>query len=219
MTLYCSVGGKRVFAAGIDIPWRGIWTADLLLPEELPAALRAGKLTLVIAGLSLVGTIVRGADFEGDFKARMVGGAGGWRRTIAARAYQSAAGLRLGPILKDAAREAGEEIVVSEDRVVGQFFIRAKDIASRTLDALYPDWWVDTAGRAQIAARAEPVVATAFDLLSFDPARGRYEIATEHPESFAPGAKFTSPTTAQAQASLVCHRLTEGKLRTVVYAA
>lgn len=219
MTLFCELAGQHVFDASIDIPWRGIWTADLTLPDAVPDSAIGRKVTLTLAGLSLVGTVVRGAEFEGDYRARMVGGAAGWRRTIRPQAYQSAAGLRLGPIAKDAAREAGEEIVVTDDRVVGTFFIRAKDVASRVLDRLYPNWWVDVQGRAQLSARATPNIATAFDLVAFDAARKRYEVATDFPESFAPGAKFTSPTTRQAQCSLVCHRLSAGKLRTVVYAA
>lgn len=218
MTLYAELAKHRVISATLTIPWCGLWVADVGLTEA-PTRGLSGKIELKIAGLTMVGTIIRGASFQGNFRARLVGGAAGWRRVIGPKPYRSAAGLKRGPILRDAAREAGEEIDVTDDAVIGEFFPRAEGVAVKVLEVLYPNWWIAPSGRTQIAARATPTVSTPFDLISYDAAVGRYTIATEHPESFVPGARFVSPTTALAQVNLVTHELTQGKLRTVVYAA
>lgn len=218
MTLYAEFAGQPVFEATVVIPRRGMWTADLLLTDA-PISSTAGKLTLTIAGLSLVGTVVRGNPFQDDYKARMVGGAGGWRRVIGPKAYRSAAGLKRGPILKDAAREAGEEIEVTDDGTIGQFYVRARDAAARVLDRLYPNWWMGADGKVRISARPTSNVSTAFELIAFNPGLGRYDIATERPESFVPGARFAAPTISPATVNLVVHQLSKGKLRTVVYAS
>lgn len=215
---YGDLAGHRVYVASLVIPKRGIWTADVTLPDPLDLAI-GSRVTLTIANLSLRGTLIRASEFQGDYQARLVGGAGKWRNVIPARSYRSPAGLKRGPILKDAAREAGEEINVVDDATIGGFCIRAKNPAFRILDALYPNWWVDTDGKAQIRARPTGNVATKFDLVSFQPSTARYEIATEFPASFMPGMSFVSPTTAQATANLVEHQLSQGKLRTVVHAA
>lgn len=218
MTLYAELDGNRVLTASVVIPRRGAWTADVMLVDAPTSAIE-GKVDLTLAGLTLVGTVVRGGSFQGSYRARMVGGAAGWRTVIGRKFYRSPAGLKRGPILKDAAREAGEAIQVSDDATIGQFFVRARAPAVAVLEALYPNWWVDVDGTTKIAARTTPNVATPFELVSFNELLGLYTLATEHPESFAPGARFTSPTTTQAQANLVIHQLTEGKLRTMAYAA
>lgn len=214
--LYAELAGHRVLSATVTIPRRGVWTADVMLTDAPPEGI-SGKVELTLATLTLVGTVVRGSAFQGSYKARMVGGAGGWRTVIGPKPYRSAAGLKRGPILKDAAREAGEEIDVTDDAVIGEYFPRASGPARRVLDLLYPNWWVGTDGRAKIVARATATIATPFDLVSYDAAIGRYTVATERPDSFAPGVRFVAPTIAQAQANLVVHELAQGKLRTVIY--
>ncbi len=218
MTLYAELAGNRVLVASVVIPRRGLWTADVMLTDA-PANGIEGKVALTIAGLTLMGTVVRGSAFQGSYKARMVGGAAGWRRVIGPKPYRSTAGLKRGPILKDAAREVGESIEVTDDGVIGLFYPRARGPARDVLNYLYPNWWMAADGTTKISERPTTTVATPFELMRYDAGLGRYDIATERPESFLPGARFTAPTIQQAQANLVVHRLTEGKLRTVVYAS
>lgn len=217
MTVYAQLAGTNVLEATVTIPVRGAWTADLILTGA-PESGTAGLLTLTIADLELHGTVVRGAEFQGKYSARMVGGYAGWRNTLGPKSYQSDGGLKLGPILQDLAREAGEQLSVADDRVIGTAFVRRSGPAVRTLDELYPDWWVDFDGVTQIGPRVGVTTSAEFQVLDKAPEEGRTELATESPASFYPGVSFAAPTIPLTTANMVVHRLSGGTLRTTVYA-
>ena len=102
--LYASLGGARASSCALTIPYYGLWSADGMLPadsaiEELT--------TLVIGNLTLTGAVHRQAAFAGSRSLRLVGGRGGWRKPLSARAYANPIGLRRSVVLGDAARECG----------------------------------------------------------------------------------------------------------------
>lgn len=217
MTVYAELAGTSVLTATVTIPVRGAWTADVTLVTP-PSGGTAGLQTLKLADLELKGTVVRGAEFQGQYSARMVGGYAGWRNSLGPKSYQSDGGLRLGPILKDLAREAGEQVNVVDDRTIGTAFVRRSGPASRTLDELYPDWWVDFAGVTQIGPRPTSTTPAEFQVLDKAPEEGRTELSTESPAGFYPGVSFAAPSIPLTTANMVVHRLDGGKLRTTVYA-
>lgn len=216
MSVFAELAGTQVLEATVTIPVRGTWTADLTLVEA-PASATAGLLTLKLADLELRGTVVRGSTFQGKYRARIIGGHAGWRNTLGPKSYQSDAGLRLGPILKDLAREAGEQVNVEDDRVVGTAFVRRTGPATRTLDELYPDWWVDFDGVTQIAPRPTSTAAAEFTVIDKAPQEGRTIIKTESPASFFPGVSFVAPSIPLTTANMVVHRMRGIELQTTVY--
>lgn len=215
---YAALNGNQIVSAQITIPMRGIWTADVMLEQE-PETSLTGLLSLTIGeSFTMRGTIVRSGEFVGTFSARLVGGYAGWRTVLAPRSYRSPLGLRLSPILRDAAREAGEQINVADDRTLQSFYVRPRGRASRVLTDLYPDWWIDFDGVTQIAERVSGVVGSSFDVIGYDPHVGKIEVATDAPQAFVPGVSFSDVTLAQKTANLVVHHVKAEKLRTVVYA-
>lgn len=217
MSVFAELAGTQVLEATVTIPVRGAWTADVVLTGA-PVSSTEGLVTLTIADLELSGTIVRGAEFQNTFRCRMVGGYAGWRNTLGPRSYQSDAGLRMGPILQDLAREAGEQVSVGDDRTIGTAWVRSTGPATRTLDELYPDWWIDFEGVTQIRPRPTATVAATFQVVGKQPEDGRTELVTDSPASFYPGASFVSPVIPLTTANMVVHRLTKGSLQTTVYA-
>lgn len=214
---YASLNGNQILKATITIPMRGTWTADVLLEAEPTQAL-TGLLTLSVGSLTLRGTAARAGEFVGGYSARVVGGYLGWRRELSPKSYASAFGLKLAPILNDAAREAGEQVNVTDDRTLQPAYVRKKAKGSRVLWDLYPNWWMGLDGVTQIGARADTIVGSAFDVTDYDPWRGKVTIATSFPEAFVPNVRFAGVTTPELRASLVVHEVETTKLRTVVYA-
>lgn len=217
--VFCDVSGVPVRTLTLTMPARGCWLADARL--DRPAAALKGPVTLALAGLSLSGTIYRAGDLTGAGSVRIVGGAGGWGRSIVSKFYQSPAGVRLSYVLSDAASACGERVVLSSgvDRSIGFWFARRQGPASTVLGQLSLDWWVRDDGATQVGPRAEQQVASPFDVLldGTNLAAGRVVVATDRPEDWRPGSKFVAPTLPLRQASAVVHRLTASELRTTVW--
>lgn len=189
---FASLGGVRITGGSISIPLFGMWAADLTLAtnDALPDAV-----PLVVGNLTLNGHVYRTAQYGGERRARVVGGAGGWRRTISARHYQLAGGIKLSLVLGDAALEVGEDVNVPTDQVIGSDFVRETAPASRVLRQLAgPTWYIDPAGVTQIAPWPTTVVASDFTVTRQDGGQGVVEVATEDPASWLPGCTFSGPT-------------------------
>lgn len=215
--MFSAVNGVRVGALTLVIPARGLWVADVLLNQPLEDG--AG-VTLTLAGLTLRGKVERGGNFLLNFSARIVGGNGGWEQVIPSRPYQNPFGVKLKSVVTDAASAAGESVNVTADRDIGLFYVRKSGPASRVLNQLAPQWWVDSAGVAQVGPRATPTVTSYFDVLAEGTSLrvGRVAIATDKPEDWHPGVMFSAPTIPQQmQAATVVHRLDSDKFRTTVW--
>ena len=208
-----TVNGKRVVSGSITFPYYGAWTADLEI--DTPTAI-SDAVTLVIGDLTVRGTVIRQAVFSDDLSARIVGGGAGWRKTLPARGYSHAAGVKLSSVLSDAARESGESIVVSPDRVLGLHYTRDEAKAENVLDLLLDgEWWIDTSGVTQMVARSASRIATPFTVISRSGARGQLEIATESISQWQPGRTFTASTVPDVQtiSSVTIEATNEGKVR------
>ena len=215
--MFASLNGVRCQSLTLTIPSRGLWTADAVLTNPLSDG---GTATLIVAGLTLIGAFIRSADFLENGFARLVGGHGGWHQTIPEKYYQSPFGLRLTPILTDAASACGESVAVTTDSNVGNYYVRRNTTAARVLNQLCPEWWVRPDGVTQIGPRTTPIISSRFDVIAdgTNLASGRVQIATDKPEDWVPGCLFTAPTLpAQRQVSTVIHTLTSNKLRTTIW--
>lgn len=218
--MFAELDGNRVAALTLILPAKGIWTADVLLDQN--AAMNDTSVTLTLNTFSLKGTIFRAGNFVGAASFRIVGGAGGWRKPLPAKFYQSGAGVRLSSLVTDTAREAGEQVAVLADRTVGTAFTRQRGPAVRVLGLLGDQWWVRPIdGVTVVGERANPVIVSQFDTLAQGTslALGRVMVATDAPQDWQPGAVFSSPTLSARTISGAIHRLDANSLRTEVWIA
>ena len=219
--MFCSVNDARVMTLTLNIPARGLWTADAILDDVIKFT--GTSVTLVLAGLTLVGSVIRSGNFSGAGSLRIVGGKGGWRSTIPKRFYQNPHGVKLAPVLSDAAQACGESVTVDSDVAIGSFFVREEGPAVRALNQLCDSWYVQNDGTTRVGDRATPTISSRFDVVNenVQPFIGRIPIATDFPEDWMPGAKFTANTlgTDIFTISDVVHRLTPERLRTEVWVA
>lgn len=216
---FVNLSGLAVQKCRITIPWYGAWIADVVLGQSNAIPTTP---TLSIGTFALVGTVVRSSSFSGSRSARIVGGAGGWRKAVPGQAYNSPIGVLLSTVLKDAAIAVGETVNVIADRSIGLLFARAAGPASDVLHALSGgSWWVDVAGVTQVGARSGRAITSAFQVLTFSGGRGLFTIATETPADWIPGNTFSSPTVTQTQtiASVTQTIDNEGVARLEVLAA
>jgi hypothetical protein len=207
------LNGARVISGTITIPFYGAWVADVILSESTDIPTSA---TLTVGDLTLRGTVVRQASFSASRSARIVGGAGGWRKPLSSKGYSHAAGVKMSTLLADAAGECGERIVVDVDRVVGPGWARESAKAERLLHILLDGkWWIDPDGVTQTKARISTQVAAPFTVISWSGGKGLFEIATESIASWQPGRTFSSATVSSVQtvSSVTIESDNEGKLR------
>lgn len=219
--MYCSINGQRCYRLNLSIPARGLWTADAALDDVI--SFTGNAVTLVLAGLTMIGYVIRSGNFSGAGTLRVVGGKGGWLQTIPQRFYQNPNGIKRTPVLQDAARACGETITVDTDETLGLFFTREQAPACRVLNQLCPSWYMQTDGTTRVGDRATPTISSKFDLVDENvaPYLGRIPIATDKPEDWVPGCKFSVPVLGNDvfQVADVVHRLTPERLRTEVWLA
>jgi hypothetical protein len=190
---YAAVNGVRVASGSLTIPYYGAWTADFTLATPEPVS---GAASVALGQLSLRGTVYRSAPYTGSRTARLVAGAAGWRNTLSARSYEFAGGVPLSMVLQDAATELGERVSLATDSTLGQAWTRPTQSGAQLLYQIAgPLWWIDNAGVTRLsAARATSIINSTFTVVSADPGRGMYEIATESMQDWMPGATFSAPT-------------------------
>lgn len=163
----------------------GAWWVDVNLAE--PAEL-SGAATVALADVVMQGTIVAGAAFDGRAAYRVVGGRGGWGKTIVAKPYVNDAGVKVSGIIADAARDAGELVGELPATKLDSHFARRNAPASHVLHTLAPQAWrVDFDGVTRFGKR--PVIAYSGDgtRTRLAPSSGITEIATESIAQLIPG--------------------------------
>ena len=155
MSFFATCAGLQIVSGSLLIPKVGAWTADL----ELAGTGAVGsKVAIVIGNLTLTGTAIRAEAYGGQTKARLVGGAGGWRGSIQPQGYGSTSGVKLSALLGDAAQAAGETVNVPNDTTIGNGYARCSFATSVAGDILWhmidlgfiPAWYVDAAGTTQV---------------------------------------------------------------------
>lgn len=212
-----TLNGQIVVSGSILIPPVGAWVADVVMAATGDVS---SPCTLVVGDLTLIGTVYRSASFAGSKSARIIGGAGGWRKTIPKRGYSHDAGVLASTVLIDAARESGETIVVDSDRQLGSSWAREDGAkAERTLHLVTGgQWWIDPAGVTQTKARDTSLITTPFTAVAWSGGKGSFEIASEFISDWQPGRTFTAPniTGTQAVSTVRVEATNEGKLRLLV---
>jgi hypothetical protein len=191
VTDFASFAGQRITAGSIALPLYGLWSGDVALATNDPVQDNGA---FVLGNLTMRGHVYRQAQQGGVRMCRIVGGFGGWRKTIGPIQYAQSSGVMLGMVLKDAAREVGEQVNVPNDVPLGPMFVRKNAPASDVLrQAAGKDWHVDPAGVTQIQAWPTKAIGSAFTVESQDGARGLVTIATEDYAGWTPASTFTAP--------------------------
>jgi hypothetical protein len=206
-----TLNGRAVTKCRVSLPAWGVWFAEA---EIDTAEALTGAATLVMPGLTLVGTILSGGTDRGRARFRIAGGAGGWGRTVAAKAYANDVGVKHATILGDVARDCGETLGTVPAAVAGPAYTRAAGPAVAVLDDLHArGWYVDAAGVTQIGLRAATTYSGTAVRLRPEPASNRLELAPSTLEGLLPGAVI------DGVAAVDVEHVLDQTLRTTVYGA
>ncbi len=206
--------GFRVLTARAHLPAWGLPFYDAEIDGDLELA-EGARVTLTIADAVFACAVVRGGPRFGRSRYILVGGAGGWSRTLGARAYGvSDLGIPRNHVIEDAAGECGETVEGAPGDVCGPAFVRGEGAASAVLHALAPGAWrVDADGVTRFGAPPEtafvPTTRPRLDL----GARSA-ELAEDSIAALVPGVVIEGLT-----ASDVVHTLVGARLRTTIYGA
>uniref|UniRef100_A0A6M3ILM9 Uncharacterized protein n=1 Tax=viral metagenome TaxID=1070528 RepID=A0A6M3ILM9_9ZZZZ len=213
-----TLDGQELRRARVLLPYSGRWTADVELVDD---AELSGQVDLVAGSLTLTGTVSRGGSFVGSSSWHLVGGGGGWGTTLPARSYRSDMGVRLGSVLADAAREAGETLGTGYEasRILGASYVRLRGAGTRLLELLGLTWWVDATGVTQFGARATGEVTGDWVLSSWDPVRRLAEVSTETPEILVPGLTLSDERIGELVIGEVQMDLSGGAIKATVRGA
>ncbi len=214
MTLFASVGSNRVVSGSICILALGVWYADLLLDH---VATVSGKQTITLGGLVMQGTSVIDGAFTGSTRVRILGGNAGWRNVVPAKSYQHDLGVTKSTVLGDVAKAVGETVSVASDGILGTAFVRQSGPASRVLNQVGDFWFIRPDGVTQIGPRDGNRILSAFDVISAQLALGQLVVATDNPEEWVPGRRFSTPTISERTVSACMHKIDKDAVRTEVW--
>jgi hypothetical protein len=219
VTAFAQLSGVPVTRLHLVVPALGLWHVDADLSTSTDVS---GPQTLVLSGSTWTCAVVRAVDFAGVRSLRLVGGAGGWRKTVPALQYASPAGVPTATVLGDASSLGGERPPVIDPSVpatLGVNYVRQAGPASLVLQDLQDrgvlTWWQDMAGVVQTKPRPSTAVQQPFVAEEVRGSAGWYRIATETPGEWLPGATFSS-VTVSGTISRVEHRIDGGKFWTEI---
>jgi hypothetical protein len=206
---------NRVTSARVDIPAWGCWYAEASVDK---AVALSGQVTLKIADLTLSGTVLAGGEDPATARShyRIVGGKGGWGRTLQAKSYANDAGQKILNVISDAARECGETLdasTIATSERCGPQFARPAGPASQVLEQLKPaGWYVGEDGVTRIGSRAASTPSVKATITRRDKARGVVELATETLASLLPGCTFDGVVAVDVK-----HEINDKGLRTTIW--
>lgn len=188
----------------LTIPLVGLWTATVDVPQS-ETSLLGETVTLTVADLDLVGTVVGGGVYQGTGSYRLVGGKGGWRQVIPWTSYAGPL-ARLATIAEDAARLVGETVRTDVDKTVGPY-VRTTGPAARVL-ALAPSWFVDVEGVTVIGTRPNGLLSPR--ILDARLRSGVVEISEEEIAAIQPGKSVDVEGLGEVSILCVAHNLSGG---------
>lgn len=194
----------------VNLPSWGLWWADVETDGETSFT---GSVALHLADLALSGTIVSGSARMGRGSWRIVGGAGGWSKSLPAKGYTNDAGIKLAKVLGDAATECGEAIETAPPTVIGAAFARPTGAASTVLQLLVPQgWYVGEDGVTRLGKRVGAVVQGAVTRGRVDASAGSIELMADSIASILPGCICDGMIAVD-----VVHVLSGNRLRSTLY--
>lgn len=208
-----TLAGHRVTSARVALPAWGAWYAEASLDGEHTVS---GRVELKVADLTLSGTVLSGGPDKGRSFYRIVGGAGGWGRTIGEESYDDDAGVKKLTVFGDAAAAVGETIDLSSlttaDRL-GPRYTRPEGPASRVLE-LHASraWYVGEDGVTRLGKRSTSTLPPKVTHGPVDLARRTVTLASDSIASILPGVVVDG-----LEAVDVRHELTPSGLRSTIW--
>jgi hypothetical protein len=149
-----TLNGEALTKARVQLGAWGLWWADVAVAGDFSLAV-GSPASVVIGEVPMAGTVVSGGPFEGTASYRIVGGRGGWGRTLQYQGYRDDAGVRASKIIADLANASGEILkgALPTSRL-GSHFARVEGPAYLMLGRLAPSsWYVDLDGSTVIGSR------------------------------------------------------------------
>lgn len=209
--MIATLAGHTVTHAQVWIPGYGLPWAEVSLDG---AVTLTGSVTLTIVDASWTMAVVSGGADIGRSHYRLVGGAGGWGRSVPAKAYNNDAGVKLSSVLTDAATAAGEAFSITPPTTkIGPHYAREAGPAGRVLEQLVPGaWYVGADGLTYLGTRGASTLSTPYTAGPVDLGRGAVTLAAEQISGIVPGLVVEGLTVAD-----VMHELTPDALRSHVW--
>lgn len=214
MGLDVKLQDRRVTKARVMMAAWGCTYADVALDGEHTLT---GHVTLALGDLSLACTVLSGGPQKGRSSYRIVGGRGGWGRTIAEKSYANDAQVKWSTVIGDAATACGESFdlsTVSADRRTGPAYTRPSGPASRVLEELAPaGWYVGEDGVTRLGRRPATTLAASVTRVSVaDRARLKVTVASESLKALVPGITIDG-----IEAVDVLHEVEPDSVRTTIW--
>ena len=184
-----ALGALRVVHARLHHTWHGRWLVDVDVDLDKSRAVPSGKQTLTLGQTTLSCTVDpdRVGRFGEKASLRLLGGAGGWQKTVPEKAFHNDAGVMSSAVLATTAIEVGETVVDLVPVQLGVDYVRAAGPASNVLTGR--DWYVDLQGNTIIGARPTAPAPKTIEVLSWDGGQQKAEIACD--EVLVPGTSIT----------------------------
>ncbi len=213
MTAQALLNNNRVTRVRVNLPACGVWHADVSVDGEVTLT---GAVTLVVADLTLKGTVIAGGPSKGRSHFRIVGGAGGWGKEIPSKSYTNDAETKTWTVLNDAATAVGEildALTVPSSLRCGPLFAREKGPAAKLLEQLSPsNWYVGEDGVTRIGKRATKAYTGKATHSDVDLAQGKVTLAAESIAGILPGI-----TVDGLEAVDVEHEMSPAGLRSTIW--
>jgi hypothetical protein len=169
-----------VTSARLVIPATGVWIAELDVDLDLSGILPIGKAILTIGTKVLAGTVDSRSSgvFGRKGKVFLVGGGGGWDKTVPAQHFHTDVGVMSTQVYSVTAALVGEVVTDTLPTLLGKDFVRTAGPASRVLSNV--DWFVDFTGITVVGPRLPfPFNPLSVDILEWDPDTRRATLASD----------------------------------------
>ena len=192
MTQGIMVGSSRGLSVKLTTPWKGTWFADCDLDPDDPTSPPTGAVTIQIGdSITLQGTIDPSASgrFVSTYRARVVGGGGGWDRGVSPQDFANDAGVKSTEVYTTTAGQIGETVNDPTPVTFQAYFVRSAGAASRVFGDR--DWYVDAAGMTWVQSRPAASADASLEILGFDPSAMRAEVSCD--ALILPGTTLTDP--------------------------
>lgn len=207
-----TLGTEPVMTGRVSIPGYGMPWIDTTLTE--PATL-TGAQVFTLGGVTMNATVVAGGPYQGRARYRLVGGAGGWGKSVAAKAYNDDAGVKVSKLAQDLASACGETLGTLPTTRRGPHYARDAKAAFLTLNEIAPRaWYVDLDGVTKFGERPTATYTGDGTVVRVDQAARFVELALDALDtSLVPGVQvvtpeFTTPPATDVEWSIDAKRLT-----------
>jgi hypothetical protein len=181
------LGGNVCTRMRLQLPAWGCWWLDADTAEAVELTAGA-RVTAELGGRTFQGTIVNGYARNGVAAYRVVGGAGGWGKTLPAKPYQNDAGVKLSTVLGDIAAAVGETLIGVPTTRLGAHYVRPAGLASRALNHHFArGWYVADDGTTVIGQRSAAVYVGEGARVDVRPGANVIELDVEALDNLAPG--------------------------------